>query len=113
MLRARLKLAFLILIGLTFVANQSATLGQDKLDPELINKKRTLELLDKAKDEYRIFFKKPETAIEFWSAIKFEMDLGKFDLAALHMKLMLEKEPPADTDKELVKIEAEAAALMK
>ena len=80
--------------------------AQDKVDAEFLNKKKTLELLDKAADEYRIYFKKPETPIEFWSAIKFEMNLGKFDLAALHLKLLLEKEPPEDVDKELVKLEA-------
>ena len=106
MLQSRLTLLLLSLVGLAFLTAQPASLGQEKLDPEVVNKKRTLELLDKAKDEYRIFFKKPETPIEFWSAIKFEMDLGKFDLAALHLKLLLEKQPPEDTDKELVKLEA-------
>src|SRR5688500_9936043 len=99
----------LVVVALfALIAGRSATIAQekDKLDPDLLNKKRTIELLDKAKEEYRTFFKKPETPLEFWSAIKFEMDLGKFDLAALHLKLLLEKEPPEDTDKDLVRIEA-------
>ncbi|MBI2808886.1 MAG: hypothetical protein HYX68_28220 [Planctomycetes bacterium] len=76
-----------------------------------LRRKLTLELLEKAKEEYRVFFKKPETAIEYWSAIKFEMELGKFDLAALHLKRMLNKDPQvkgpdADAlDKALVKLE--------
>lgn len=78
--------------------------SQDKPDAAAINKKKTLELLEKAQEEYRVFFKRPDTAIEFWSAIKFEMDLGKFDLAALHLKLMLEKDPKT-VDPELVKLE--------
>src|SRR5206468_3439034 len=41
----------------------------------------------------------------FWAAIKFEMELGKFDLAALHLKYLLAAEPPEDVDKDLVKIE--------
>lgn len=79
--------------------------SQEKLDAEALNKKRTFELLEKAKEEYRIFFKKPDTPYEFWAAIKFEMDLGKFDLAALHMKLLLEKDAK-EVDPALVKIEA-------
>jgi CheY-like chemotaxis protein len=78
--------------------------GQDKPDQAAIQKRKTLELLEKAKEEYRVFFKKPETAIEFWSAIKFEMDLGKFDLAGLHLKLLLEK-PAKEVDADLVKLE--------
>src|SRR5262249_6249467 len=35
-----------------------------------------------------------------------EIALGKFDLAALHLKRLLEKEPTADVDSDLVKIEA-------
>ena len=39
-------------------------------------------LLEKAEDEYRTYFKRPETTYENWAAIKFEIDIGKFDLAA-------------------------------
>src|SRR5476649_816669 len=99
----RFPFAFL-LVGLV-VATCSPLRGQDKLDADAIQKKKTKELLAKAEDEYRVFFKKPESAIEFWSAIKFEMDLGKFDLAGLHIKLLLEKQPAEDVDKDLVKIE--------
>ena len=101
MFSPRLRL-WIVLLGFGFVITQTASRAQDKVDPELLNKKKTQELLDKAADEYRIYFKRPETPIEFWSAIKFEMNLGKFDLAALHLKLLLEKEPPEDVDKELV-----------
>jgi hypothetical protein len=91
--------AFLLL------AAHASLRAQDKIDPDIITKKKTADLLEKAKDEYRLFFKKPQTAIEFWSAIKFEMDLGKFDLAALHLKQLLEL-PPKDVDPDLVRIEA-------
>lgn len=100
--RLPLFIAFAALTGL--VAVQPQIHGQDKLDAAALNKLKTKELLDKANEEYRVFFKKPETGIEFWSAIKFEMDLGKFDLAALHMKLLLEKEEK-DTAADLVKLE--------
>ena len=42
-------------------------------------------LLDKAEEEYRTYFKRPESTIDFWVAIKFEIAVGKFDLAALHL----------------------------
>jgi CheY-like chemotaxis protein len=62
-------------------------------------------VLLKAEDEYRLMFRRPETIPEFWTAITFEIDLGKYDIAALLLKQMLEKEPAAETDKELVRIE--------
>jgi hypothetical protein len=62
-------------------------------------------LLAKAEEEYRIFFKKPETTPEFWSAIKFEMQVGKFDVAALHLKQMLAQKPAETVDANLVAIE--------
>ena len=99
----RYLFAFL-LIGISFTIALPVR-AQDKLDADALQKKKTKELLAKAEDEYRVFFKKPESAIEFWSAIKFEMDLGKFDLAGLHIKLLLEKQPAEDVDKDLVKIE--------
>lgn len=69
------------------------------------DKEATRRLLAKAEDEYRSFFKRPESTFEFWSAIKFELEVGKFDLAALHMKLLLEKQPAAAVDADLAKIE--------
>lgn len=62
-------------------------------------------LLQKAEDEYRFFFKRPEKVHEFWAAVKFEMNVGKFDLAALHLKQLLAKEPAEEVDKDLVRIE--------
>src|SRR4051794_35579251 len=59
--------------------------AQDE-DKEKADLKATRILLDKAEDEYRTFFKRPETTFEFWAAIKFEIDVGKFDLAALHLR---------------------------
>jgi CheY-like chemotaxis protein len=85
--------------------------GQDKPDADAIKRKKTLELIEKAQEEYRVFFKQPETTIEYWAAIQFEMDLGKFDLAAYHLNGMLGKNPkvkvdPDDkVDADLVKLE--------
>lgn len=82
-----------------------AVFAQD--DPEAANKKATQILLDKADDEYRIFFKQPKNTYEFWAAIKFEIDVGKFDLAALHVKRLLtnDKQKPEEADEDLFKIE--------
>ncbi|HEV3204216.1 MAG TPA: hypothetical protein VGY77_07530, partial [Gemmataceae bacterium] len=63
------------------------------------DKKATLK---KIEDEYRQFFKKPETALEYWVALKFEIAVGKFDLAAEDLKGFLAKNP---TKEELLQIE--------
>jgi hypothetical protein len=66
----------------------------------------TRRLLAKAEEEYRTFFKRPETTYEHWAAIKLEVAVGKFDLAALHIKLLLEKKETEQVGAELAKIEA-------
>jgi CheY-like chemotaxis protein len=53
-------------------------------------------------DDYRQFFKPPETAPEFWWALKFEIRQGKFAPAAEYLKGFIEKGP---TDQELLDIE--------
>jgi CheY-like chemotaxis protein len=55
-----------------------------------------------AKD-YRKFFKEPKTTEDYWTAIQFEIELGKYDLAAKLLRALLEKQKP--TDDELVKLE--------
>ncbi len=86
--------------------------GQDDKNekPEEVNKKEaekkaTQKLLDRAEEEYRIFFRRPTTVPQFWAAIKFEVNVGKFDLAGFHLKMLLQKEPAEEVDKELLKIE--------
>ncbi len=44
-------------------------------------------------DDYRRFFKKPETPMESWNALQFEIDVGRFDLAAGHLRELLKKAP--------------------
>ena len=46
--------------------------------------------------DYRRFFKKPTNVAEFWEAIKFEMDVGRFDLAAKLLHEMLPKATPEE-----------------
>src|SRR5262245_51886648 len=76
--------------------------AQDEKDEK--EKKALQELIQKAEDEYRQFFKRPENVIQFWGAIKFEMETGKFDLAAFHLHEML-KLPADKADPDLLKIE--------
>jgi CheY-like chemotaxis protein len=52
-------------------------------------------------DDFRRFFKPPETAPEFWKALKFEISVGKFDLAANHLRGFAGKA----TEKDLLQIE--------
>jgi CheY-like chemotaxis protein len=53
-------------------------------------------------DEYRQYFKKPETPEEYWLALRYEIDLGRFDLAAKLLHGLLAKPP---TDDELLALE--------
>ncbi|HMF16576.1 MAG TPA: hypothetical protein VKE98_05180, partial [Gemmataceae bacterium] len=93
-----------VVIGL-FLAGQRSQAQPDKKPPKVDDKQAMEELLQKADEEYRLYFKRPEKVPEFWAAMRFEMGIGKFDLAALHLKRLLEKEPKEDVDKELLKIE--------
>jgi hypothetical protein len=45
---------------------------------------------------YRKYFKKPESALEFYEAMRFEIDVGKFDLAASYLHNLLAKMPGDD-----------------
>jgi hypothetical protein len=64
------------------------------------------ELKEKAEREYRLFFKRPENTLEYWAAIRFEIEDGKFDVAAFHLKQLLEKQPADKVDDDLLTIEA-------
>src|SRR5262249_33217927 len=59
---------------------------------------------DKERDPegYPRFFKKPETVDEFWKALTFEIDVGRYDLAARQLHGLLDKKP---TDDELVALQ--------
>jgi CheY-like chemotaxis protein len=54
-------------------------------------------------EDYRQYFKPPETVQEYWTAIKFELELGAFKTAAMYLKGFMEKPP---TEKDLLDIEA-------
>jgi hypothetical protein len=51
--------------------------------------------------EYRDFFKKPENPAEFWAAMQFEIEVGRYDLAAGRLHGLLEYKP---SDADLVKL---------
>src|SRR5947209_4575676 len=55
-------------------------------------------------EEYRRFFKKPTTVPDYWAALKFEIEVGKKDLAALLLRGMLALKP---SEEDLVKIHEE------
>jgi DNA-binding response OmpR family regulator len=93
------------LLGLLALGLTAGRAQDDKPDP---NVEATKKLLKKAEEEYRLYIKRPQTILEYWAAMKYEMQLGKFDLAALHLKFLLEKhdKQPEEGDKDLLKIEA-------
>lgn len=54
------------------------------------------------KGDLRQFFKKPETALDFWRALRFEIEIGKYDVAAEYLRGFVGKNP---TEEELLQIE--------
>src|SRR6516165_4183813 len=74
------------LCGAIFLVGLSGALAQEK---------------DKDGEDYRRFFRKPETALEFWNALQFELDVGRPDLAAKHLRGLLNRKP---TEKDLLAI---------
>lgn len=73
--------------------------GQDKGKPGKAGPPR--KRLTDDEDDYRRFFKRPTNTAEYWNALQFEIDVGKYDLAAIHLRNLLKFKPP-DTD--LVKL---------
>jgi CheY-like chemotaxis protein len=75
--------------------------AQDKDAPKKGGKGDKPADIGKAPDDYREFFKKPETVAEYWKAMQFEMEVGRFDLAARLLHGLLDKNPD---DKSLVEL---------
>jgi CheY-like chemotaxis protein len=87
-------------------------LGQDLVDPKKkqaeTRKEAIKKVIEQAQEEYRIFFKEPKTVLEYWAAMKFEMQVGKFDIAAYHLdKLnqLVELKNKGAQEDELLKLE--------
>ncbi len=51
------------------------------------------------------FYKKPTNPAEYWRALQFEISVGKFDIAANHLKGLLDAKP---SEKDLLEIEAKS-----
>ena len=43
--------------------------------------------------DYRRFFKKPTNTKESWEALQFELEVGRYDLAAQHLRQLLQRKP--------------------
>ncbi len=102
----RFAVRLMSLMGVLVLAIATARAqDDDKPDPGV---EATRRLLQKAEEEYRLFIKRPVTILDYWAALKYEMQLGKFDLAGLHLKLLLDKyeKMPEEGSKELLRIEA-------
>jgi CheY-like chemotaxis protein len=95
--------AALVLLAVTATLAQDADKDKDKDKDKKAPPVPEAPAIDEVRpgEEYRMFFKKPKTVPEFWNALKFELDVGKYDLAAglLHGMLLLKP-----TDEELVRI---------
>ena len=105
-MRSRLLRIGLSLIAIILFLTQSA--AQDKEKPAPPKQKAVVG----EDDDYRRFFKRPTNTPEYWNAMQFEIDVGKYDLAAVHLRNLLNFKP-ADAD--LVKLADELgfAAFLK
>src|ERR1700730_11758017 len=82
--------------------------AQEQIKPEIQKGESkiaaTKKVMEKAQEEYRTFFKEPKNALEYWAALSFEVQVGKFDVAAYHLEKLL-KQPDKERDEDLLKIE--------
>lgn len=56
---------------------------------------------ERAGDDYRRLYKEPTTTKEYWAAIKFELDVGQYEMAGKWLRMLVAKKPP---DKDLLEI---------
>jgi CheY-like chemotaxis protein len=89
-----------LLVLLLLLLSRAPAQDKDKKDKEPPPREEEREFGDEG---YRRFFKKPKTPAEYWDALKFEIEVGKYDLAALLLRGMLTKSLP--TDRDLVELE--------
>lgn len=79
--------------------------GQDKVNPRQPGAAPPARKDIGDEEDYRRFFKRPTNTDEYWNAIQFEIDVGKYDLAAVHLHNFLNYKP---SDADLVKLADEA-----
>src|SRR5258708_8991407 len=75
---------------------------EDKLDLKKDRDKDKTPPPTKKGDDFREFFKPPQTVDEFWDAVTFELDVGKFELAAKQLRGLMSLRPKGE---DLFKIE--------
>src|SRR5262245_22052678 len=56
---------------------------------------------DRDGEDYRQLFKRPTNAAEYWNALQFELEVGKSELAADHLRGLINSKP---SDADLVKL---------
>jgi CheY-like chemotaxis protein len=56
-------------------------------------KKGKKEDAQKKDDHYRQFFRQPETVADYWRAMQFEIEVGRMDIAAQHLRGLMNKKP--------------------
>src|SRR5437868_1194331 len=62
-------------------------------------------------EDYPYYFGKPETVEEFWSALKFEIEVGQYDLASRFLQGLLDLKPSKDALLELEEKQGMSALL--
>src|SRR5579871_469270 len=97
-MRSRLLQLCLAMLVLSALLSQSVAQDKDKPKKPGAPRARTG---DKDEDDYRRFFKKPTTTPEYWNAMHFEIEVGRYDLAAVHLRNWLNIKPG---DEDLVKL---------
>jgi hypothetical protein len=75
--------------------------AQDKEQPKQSDARPPAAKNSRDEEDYRRFFKRPTNTDEYWNAIQFEIDVGKYDLAAVHLRNLLNYKP---SDADLVKL---------
>src|SRR5205823_6641448 len=86
------RLAFALAV--TLAALPGVTAQPEKRPPAKKGKEP-----EKEPEDFRRFLKKPTTPLEYWNALQFEMDVGRYDLAARYLRglvTLLDKKPAED-----------------
>jgi CheY-like chemotaxis protein len=104
MIPRRLLLSAVVLGALTPGAWAQDLIQGEKEKKGDTKQAATKKVLEKAQEEYRTLFKEPKTALEYWAALSFEVQVGKFDVAAYHLDKLL-SQPEKERDDDLLKIE--------
>jgi CheY-like chemotaxis protein len=83
------------------IAFLTQTAAQDKGKPKQPGDPPIRKVVPSDDDDYRRFFKKPTNTVEYWNAMQFEIEVGKYDLAAIHLRNLINFKP---SDDDLVKL---------